>query len=232
MISLTSTLGSFSSVDESGSNKQDDAGLFSDLSLGSPTRGKKSPPATHQNFPALQQHYLDYDLSIDLSTHVTNFQSHNSNAAAPCNQSNPDSNSLSDDEGVDVFDADDFGTMSPEMRRLRRFHLKYIPHRANDVAFTDDVLTRYQGREPELFQCLVRRYGPEPPEDYDGYNPVYLSRLQRFHDRYVPAKKSRQSTVAVLRRYEGREAELFRKLAARYGPEPALPQDDDVDFDL
>ena len=110
------------------------------------------------------------------------------------------------------------------LNRLHRFHQKHLPRtHGRDIRYAEDVLfSMPKGREDKLFRILVRRYGPEPPEDFIGHNPAYEERLQRFHNRYLPGK-TYQDAVQALKLFVGREEELFTKLVARYGPEPPDP---------
>ena len=110
-----------------------------------------------------------------------------------------------------------------QVNRLHRFHQKYLPTtHGYDIRVAEDVLDEFRGKEVKLFKTLCRRFGPEPPDNYQGesYNSTYFGRLQRFHDRYVP-NKSQSDTEHVLKIFAGREEELFRKLVARFGPEPS-----------
>eukprot|EP00760_Papus_ankaliazontas_P032583 PhM_4_TR5896/c1_g1_i2/m.67499 len=49
--------------------------------------------------------------------------------------------------------------------RLTRFYEQYNPDKVRSV---DRILALYSGREPQLFQELVKRYGPEPPRSGGG----------------------------------------------------------------
>ena len=55
-------------------------------------------------------------------------------------------------------------SQSPRMTSLReRITRFYEKHNPDGVAYLDDVMKHYQGREAELLSLLVTKYGPEPP---------------------------------------------------------------------
>ncbi len=70
-------------------------------------------------------------------------------------------------------------------RRLLAFYTEYRPEKLLEV---DDILKRYSGREEELFDALVMKYGPE------RVGPNYKSRNESSVRR-----KSKQPVVAVAR---------------------------------
>eukprot|EP00388_Colpodella_angusta_P033661 GDKK01030199.1.p1 GENE.GDKK01030199.1~~GDKK01030199.1.p1 ORF type:complete len:251 (+),score=19.42 GDKK01030199.1:48-800(+) len=102
--------------------------------------------------------------------------------------------------------------MSDYRARLVRFFEKHNPEKLSTV---DAILTKYQGKEPELFVALVSKYGPEPPAAENGFR----ARLVRFFEHHNKEKLSDVDTI--LTKYQGREADLFKALVGQYGPEPA-----------
>nr|CCA26978.1 conserved hypothetical protein [Albugo laibachii Nc14] len=48
--------------------------------------------------------------------------------------------------------------------RLTAFYEKYNPEKVKEV---DEVLSKYKGKENQLFNALVRKYGPEPGDSMD-----------------------------------------------------------------
>jgi hypothetical protein len=50
---------------------------------------------------------------------------------------------------------------NPHRERLVRFYAKYAPDKLVDV---DKILTSYAGKEAQMFETLVKRYGPEPAD--------------------------------------------------------------------
>jgi hypothetical protein len=110
--------------------------------------------------------------------------------------------------------------MDPKSR-LVRFFEKYNPEKLSTV---DQILQSYAGKEAQLFEALVKKYGPEPaapspPAATPGSSTDYKSRLTRFFEKYEPSKVS--SVDEVLVRYKGKEQQLFEALSKKYGPEPA-----------
>jgi hypothetical protein len=131
--------------------------------------------------------------------------------------------------------------------RLVRFYEKYAPTK---VPTSESTLEKYKGREEELFQALVTKYGPEPAASPAGTGdgaataktsasvPIapleassttapaahrtYLERLTAFYEKYAATKVP--TAQATLDKYKGREEDLFEALVAKYGPEPAPQQ--------
>ena len=105
-------------------------------------------------------------------------------------------------------------------QRLTAFYQKYAPDK---VAKVDDHLTKYAGREEELFKALVAKYGAEPPQPSSSNQQLQqpLSPKQRliaFYQKYAPDKISKVDDQ--LKKYEGREEEFMKALVTKYGPEP------------
>ena len=49
--------------------------------------------------------------------------------------------------------------------RLTNFYKAYAPEKVSEV---DSFLTKYAGKEENLFRALVKKYGPEPEESDEG----------------------------------------------------------------
>jgi cytochrome c551/c552 len=128
--------------------------------------------------------------------------------------------------------------------RLKRFYLQYEPAKANDEQL-GKVLAKYAGKEDQLFQMLIDKYGPEPgafatttssasaPNPMSPPLPVaasnvassastnYYDRLRRFYQQYDPSKATEGQMSKILAKYEGKEGQLFEMLVEKYGPEPS-----------
>lgn len=132
---------------------------------------------------------------------------------------------------------------------MTRFYLKYNPEKLHEV---EGVLERFRGKEKQLFNALVKKYGPEPaddevlempepaqPKDGNGTKETDMqlnsntaavqdfnrNRLAAFYEKYNPEKLSEVDTM--LNKYKGREAQLFNALVKKYGPEPGDSDDED-----
>ena len=83
------------------------------------------------------------------------------------------------------------------------------------------MLEKYKGREQELVDALVKRFGPEPPQTVSSYSGTssYRQRVDRFLRHYDPAKL--EAAAGLLEKYKGKEDELIRNLTTKYGPEPS-----------
>ena len=110
--------------------------------------------------------------------------------------------------------------------RLVRFYAKYAPEKLKDV---DKALQVYAGKEPEMFQTLVAKYGPEPPDPNAAAQggaaaaaPVpsgtYKERLDRFFGKYAPSRVG--DVDKLLAANKGKEAQMIATLVAKFGPEP------------
>jgi preprotein translocase subunit Sec61beta len=98
--------------------------------------------------------------------------------------------------------------------RLVRFYEKYNPEK---LTIVDDTLKKFAGREGEMFAALVQKYGPEPTEAAGGDDQ--RARLHRFYQRYNPEKLN--MVDETLKKFAGREEEMFTALVQKYGPEPS-----------
>jgi hypothetical protein len=102
--------------------------------------------------------------------------------------------------------------------RLIAFYSKY---NATKLPTVDDALSRFAGREEEMFRALVNKYGPEPAPTGAAASAgmTYEARLRAFFAAYRPEKVP--GVTEMLAKYAGREADLMTSLVAKYGPEPA-----------
>ena len=125
-------------------------------------------------------------------------------------------------------------TITPERTRLCNFFRKYDEQRLLDV---DAILAEYEGQEEELFQQLVEEYGPEPGEYTitDEDKDKLRRRLRAFYLKYDESKLA--DLELRVEKYVGHEADLFKALEEKYGPEPQEPQqappppEEEVDID-
>ncbi|EAN91449.1 hypothetical protein C3747_25g77 [Trypanosoma cruzi] len=103
--------------------------------------------------------------------------------------------------------------------RLDNLFAVYAPEKRPLVA---GILQKYSGREEEVLQSLVRKFGPEPSEalNHTKGGNSYRERLVCFYTKYAPGKLV--TVDATLARCAGREEELFSALVEKYGPEPAI----------
>jgi hypothetical protein len=93
--------------------------------------------------------------------------------------------------------------------RLENFYKKYNPDKLKDIPAT---LEAYKGRETQLFQALVTKYGPEPVvEDV-------ATKLKAFYSVHNPEKMT--DVPRVLELYKGRESQMFTDLYAKYNVNP------------
>eukprot|EP00756_Hemistasia_phaeocysticola_P055696 Hpha_TRINITY_DN31663_c0_g1::TRINITY_DN31663_c0_g1_i1::g.29137::m.29137 len=104
-------------------------------------------------------------------------------------------------------------TWHAQRARLVRFYSHYNPAK---LVMVDDMLRDARGREDDLFEALVRMYGPEPPQATEDRRT--RERLVRFYRRHNPSRLP--DVDAVLADYRGREDQLFSALEHKYGPEP------------
>lgn len=119
------------------------------------------------------------------------------------------------------------------LNRLERFYKAYNPEKIGEI---ETVLDKYKGKEEQLFQALIKKYGPEPtsemvpppPAPFNG-NVVMKERLVAFYTKYNPEKVDEVDTV--LTKYKGKEAALFDALVRKYGPEPGDDDDEDQEAD-
>jgi hypothetical protein len=105
-------------------------------------------------------------------------------------------------------------TQQDSRSRLVKFMQLYNPEKLDSI---DKILDAYKGREAEMFEALVKKYGPEP-DGSDYGTEDHRSRLTRFMQLYNPEKLD--SIDKILDAYKGREAEMFEALVKKYGPEP------------
>lgn len=137
--------------------------------------------------------------------------------------------------------------MATARERLTRFYQKYNADKLHEI---DGVLERFRGKESQLFNALVKKYGPEPSADEVFAAPAESAkskakpqpvapavpesqavkdfnhaRLVAFYKRYNPEKLDEVDTV--LAKYKGKEAQLFNALVKKYGPEPGDSDDED-----
>ena len=110
--------------------------------------------------------------------------------------------------------------------RAEQMFIQYCPSKLPTAA---DELRHYKGREEDLIQMLVQKYGPEPTHEEPKTtneavaNALFRQRLVRFCNKYAPERV--HSVDSLLDVYRGREEEMFAKLSAKYGPEPPPPLD-------
>ncbi|EKF33544.1 hypothetical protein MOQ_002587 [Trypanosoma cruzi marinkellei] len=114
--------------------------------------------------------------------------------------------------------------MATYYERLDNLFAAYAPEKRPLVA---DILQKYNGREEEVLQSLVKKFGPEPSEGPNNTKGghSYRERLVRFYTKYAPGKLV--TVDATLARCVGREEELFSALVEKYGPEPAISRGDE-----
>ncbi|KEG15425.1 hypothetical protein DQ04_00081240 [Trypanosoma grayi] len=118
-------------------------------------------------------------------------------------------------------------------QRLINYYSTYAPEKVESV---ERVLAKYAGREEELFEALVRKYGPEL--EYDGVDEEnveqdsvissYRTRLLALYEAYAPARTG--NVDAQLEKYRGREEELIAAVVKKYGPEPSEHGDAAADY--
>ncbi|KAJ9440349.1 hypothetical protein DIPPA_60682 [Diplonema papillatum] len=107
--------------------------------------------------------------------------------------------------------------------RLEAFYKHYNPEKLHTV---EALLSRHKGREADVLESLIAKYGPEPEDDDDEEMiDTFEKRLVRFYKKYNPEKV--QSVPSILDTCKGREAELFASLVEKYGPEPEAPAEDE-----
>lgn len=127
-------------------------------------------------------------------------------------------------------------------QRLINFYKQHVPDRLSKV---DDHLTKYAGREEELFKALVAKYGPEPkastvsanaspataslgvppslaptptPPPHSTEPLPWKTRFTNFYKQYAPDKIAKVSDQ--MSKYAGREEDLMKALVSKYGTEP------------
>ena len=112
------------------------------------------------------------------------------------------------------------------LKRIERMFEKYEPGKVHRAPA---MLSKYQGREQELLEALVAKYGPEPPSEQPKADEststrrlTTADRVRRFYEHYDPSMLPKVDSVVA--RYEGKESVLFEALEAKYGPEPSDPQ--------
>jgi density-regulated protein DRP1 len=141
--------------------------------------------------------------------------------------------------------------MATARERLTRFYQKYNADKLHEI---EGVLERFRGKESQLFNALVKKYGPEPGEDEVFAAPPAAAasakgkakaleevpesqavkdfnhaRLLAFYKRYNPEKVD--DVDNVLAKYKGKEAQLFNALVKKYGPEPDDSDEEDDEED-
>ena len=106
--------------------------------------------------------------------------------------------------------------------RVTRFYQQYAPEKLVQV---DAALFAYRGRETELMEALVAKYGAEPfapgvtsaavlPVDVGAYR----ERLIKIYLEYDPSAVIQVDGALVA--FRGREDEMIAAAVAKYGPEP------------
>ncbi|GFH51820.1 hypothetical protein CTEN210_08296 [Chaetoceros tenuissimus] len=124
---------------------------------------------------------------------------------------------------------------------MTKFYQQHNPSKVGEVPKT---LQKYQGREKELFEKLAKKYNvpnplnekkaeqtaPPPPtfgstsqttqiSTSSGSSPDYKAILTKFYQTHNPSKISEVEKNLV--KYQGREREMFAKLALKYKvPDP------------
>ena len=106
---------------------------------------------------------------------------------------------------------DEVGGVPPILARLRGYFARYIPERLGDVG---DIAAQYAGRELDLLDCFVVRFGPEP----DPYE--FRSRVERLFCIYDPKRVKEAGVVAT--QSVGHEDFVIKSLTKKYGPEPGV----------
>ncbi len=122
--------------------------------------------------------------------------------------------------------------------RLEQFFSVHCTSRLNRV---DEYVQRFAGREQEMMDALISKYGPEPIADTAAAplsssistparagvslvvrppSQTWRERLVAFSAHFTPERVDRVDEL--LERYAGRETELFQALVARYGSEPIV----------
>eukprot|EP00759_Apiculatamorpha_spiralis_P019173 PhF_6_TR25323/c0_g2_i2/m.34988 len=109
--------------------------------------------------------------------------------------------------------------------RVLAMYQKYAPEKAGNV---DAAMQAYAGREQELIDALVAKYGPEPGATSAGDKSDMRSRVLSMYQAYAPEKAG--NVDAAMQAYAGREQELIDALVAKYGPEPGETSADQSDM--
>ena len=99
----------------------------------------------------------------------------------------------------------------------------YAPDKLSTL---DEMLLKYKNREVALIDTLISKLGPEPLVGKGGRTETggegTNSRLLRFLSHYTKSQDNAATADALMKRYKGREKELFANLVSKYGPEPLL----------
>ena len=113
--------------------------------------------------------------------------------------------------------------------RVRAMFTKYQPDKA---AQAEAFVQKFAGREDEFIASLVRKYGPEPAADTPAASAPaaqaapgipkppteWEPRLTALLEKHDPAMAAKAG--ALLAKHAGREVDVWKKLVAKYGPEP------------
>ena len=80
------------------------------------------------------------------------------------------------------------------------------------------ILTKYKGKETQLLQALIKKYGEEqqPPSSISAIN--WEQRFTNLYKAHEPEKVSNVKTV--LQKYKGSELKVWKQLVQKYGPDP------------
>eukprot|EP00758_Cryptobia_borreli_P002114 Tbor_TRINITY_DN2796_c0_g1::TRINITY_DN2796_c0_g1_i1::g.15263::m.15263 len=113
-----------------------------------------------------------------------------------------------------------------DIDRIKAMYAKYAPDK---TASMEKALEKYKGHENELLNALIKKYGPEPTEEFRGdslspSSPVAnsisndIDRIKAMYAKYAPDKTA--AMEKALEKYKGHENELLNALIKKYGPEP------------
>jgi hypothetical protein len=119
---------------------------------------------------------------------------------------------------------------APQVQSFRERVVAFYKHHAPEkIGGIDEALERFKGKEDQMMQALVAKYGPEPVAAVAAPSPPqqpppttlssgYRDRLLRFMQKYTPEKVA--GCDQMLEKYRGKEEEMFRALVTKFGPEP------------
>ena len=122
--------------------------------------------------------------------------------------------------------------------RLVAIFERYEPSKVGQV---DGLLKKHAGKEEQVIAQLVKKFGPEPDQggtpsattpSTTARSEVASPRVQRSYkerivaifQQYDPAKVGQAD--ALLKKHAGKEESVIAQLVRKYGPEPAVPQDE------
>jgi hypothetical protein len=124
--------------------------------------------------------------------------------------------------------------------RMFRMYIVYNPEKIPEI---DTILAKFQGREQQVLETMISKYGPEPDEmrvqgalrrhrsenqqqqtnpqpihspqpDPDGFK----RRIARLYRYYNPSKL--KELDELFRKYPGQEPKILEQCIKKYGPEP------------